>query len=515
MKKIVSLFLAALLVLGVLAGCNGSSANSNYTDDESKTVTLKIAFPNAKQRDTDKVVAAINEKLKDYLPNTEIELMMEPDMETKWSLWMSTKKTMDLAHSGFINNLEDEVRKDSFCALNDLIDEYAPTLKELKEKYWYSYDCATVGGELYAVPNTQAYTKDALAIDIWKEGKPYFDTKAIYTEAITNDKTTEKFWQLLDDGIQKALTAGVDCTELFTKDVYIIAQKGYNFVGGAGSNLCYDNSDDAKIIDFYTTDEFKIFCQYMKKWADQGLISEEILTGQWQSKLYVRQTFSYGLDKETGTISLITENTDEIVRVCITNTDDFKLVRKVGENYTYWSIPFTAKNPVRAIKFLDLLNSKEGAEIVNMLAYGIEGEHYEFTDKEKGEIKAYEYLGQGDAGSSYGIPCWEVSNMLEGMYTVAPYDSDMWDWARDYYTNKLNTLEKHILYDFDFDTEPVKANLSKILKNNAEYIPSIYCGLSDKSETLYNELVEKNKQANFTDVMEEIQSQVDEFLSSK
>lgn len=43
---------------------------------------------------------------------------------------------------------------------------------------------------------------------------------------------------------------------------------------------------------------------------------------------------------------------------------------------TNTAISVNSKNPVRAMKLLKLMNTKEGAELYNLLVYGLEGKHY-------------------------------------------------------------------------------------------------------------------------------------------
>ena len=191
------------------------------------------------------------------------------------------------------------------------------------------------------------------------------------------------------------------------------------------------------------------------------------------------------------------------------------LTTDIGEQATYYSIPYTSEHPARAIRFLDLINSEEGAEIVNLLSYGLEGEHYEFTDKENGNIRAFEYEAQGNRESSYGIPNWIVGNMMEGMYNCYPYTHEYKEYARNYYENTLSSLKKHVLYGCSFDTDNVKNQLSQLVKNNGEYAESIYSGIVNNGEALLKELIEKNKVAGQEEIIKELQKQAEEYIASK
>ena len=508
MKKIVCIVLSFIMIMGVLTGCGEKDSKASYKDDPDKEVTLVIAAGTTEMADSQKVIDAINKELETLLPNTKIEFLYG-DLVEKWPMLMATNKEIDLAHSGFYTDLEAEVTKGNYLPLNDMVKEYAPELQKLQEKYWNAYDNATVNGDLYAVPNVQMYAKAGLALRIFSEAAPYMDINAMREEAWSNDKTTEKFWALFSEGLDKATAAGVDCKACISDTLYNMAKRGYVFIGGEDSNICYEASRDATIIDYYTTDEFKTFSHYMKKWYDKGYVSKDILAGAWTDKTYCEMTYYYGYNEETGIKEKYASET--CVTLQVENLANKTLVTDIGDQSTYWSVPYTAQNPARAIRFLDLLHSEKGAIIANLMAYGIEGTHYEVKDAEKGVIDAFEYGGQPTSSASYGIANWSVANMMEGMYVIDPYDADFKEWAISYYAS-LKDLKKHQLYGYSFDISSVQSELNTIAKNNAEYAKMIYLGIESDFDGSVATLFNKNKAAGQEKVIEELQSQADKYI---
>ena len=112
MKRVLCMLLTLAMLATLLCGC-GSKQSKGGGDNADEEVTLVIAIPAAEQKDTVKVVDAINEKLKDLLPNTKVKFLMDASMAEKWPLWMSTQKPIDIAHSGYVAVLEEEVSKKS------------------------------------------------------------------------------------------------------------------------------------------------------------------------------------------------------------------------------------------------------------------------------------------------------------------------------------------------------------------------------------------------------------------
>ncbi len=511
MKRVLSFVLAVAMMGTLLIGCG--SKDKEYSDNGEEKVTLVIAIPVAEQKDTVKVVDEINKRLETLLPNTKVEFLMDASMAEKWPLWMSTQKSIDIAHSGYVAVLEEEVTKKSYLGLNDLVKKFAPNIQKLQTEYWYSYDNATIQGELYAIPNIQYHVNNSAAIKIFKEAVPYIDMQALKDEAWSSDKTTEKFWTILTEGLEKAESNGVSCQSIASLTLINIAKRGYNFIGGDNSGFCYDNSGSGEIKDFYQTDEFNWFCSFMANAAAKGWVSKDILTGQWSDKLYGTLGSYYNVDLGTGLIEgAQTETTDALL---LDNPETKKVVTSIGENKSYWSVPFTSEHPERAMQFLDLINSEEGKEIVNLMAYGIEGEHYEVLDAEKGNIRAFEYNGQGSASVSYGIPNWMVANMMQGLYNVAPYTNENKEYAKKVYLEDYNDMEKHVLYGCNFKLDSISSKLNQIIKNNTEYIESIYSGVVPDADKMRTELNSKNKNAGYDDVLKELQKQANDFLASK
>ncbi len=516
MKKLICALLATVMLCGLLTGCAGGGVASTE-DDPNKQVTLTIALPLASQKDTELVVAEINKQLETLLPNTKIELLLTPNMAEMWPMWMSTKKTIDIAHSGYITKIEDEVRKDTYLELNELVDKYAPNIKALQEKYWYSYDNASVNGSLYAIPNIQYHVKETLLLRVDYAAQPYMDMDALIAESYASDKTTEKFYQLYTAGLEKAEAAGVNMKSMVdTVNLLALAKRGYNFIGGETSTICYDNSDTVTILDFTTTKEFETYVAYAKIWADKGWVSQDILTGGVQPPHRTATGTRFNMDEETHEILPQTSTAEAVgyYTYDLNNRETQTLVTNIGENMTYYSIPFTSANPGRAMKFLDLINSEAGKPILNLLAYGIEGKHYEMLDEENGNILAFEYQGQGGASVSYGLPNWEVGNMLL-QYNVAPYTHINKEYGENFYTNAVNQMRKHKLYGYTFDIDPVKNELSKVLKNNGEYINSICSGVVGNAGNMLEELRTKNAAAGLDKIIAELQKQADTYIAGK
>ena len=426
--RIIAMVTAVILSVMCFAGC--SKSKSNVKEDANKQVNLIVAFPFSATEDIDKVQTKINEELKSVLPNTTIELLCDASMGDKWTLWMSGKKTIDVAHTGFAMDLSTEIRKSSFFALDDLIDEYAPTIKEEESTYTDLYNTGTYNGKLYGIPCVQYFMNDFYELRYHTDLDSYFDAAKIVEITHGEKHTTEKIYEYLD-GIFAKIKAEKGKFMIGAKRMRTprLAAKGYTLINK--TNLCYDNyAETPKIIDFHETDEYKTYIKYAAKWYGEGYISKDILTGEdgigSKMGLFSSNITNFRIP-DTNNDGIITveeataANSADVksIKICMTPASQkYSGTSVVGSLKTYCSIPTTSKNPEKAIKLLELLRTDEGADILNLLCYGIEGTHYEKLSDT--EIKAFDYEGQGSSTSAYGIPNWELGNMFNE-YTCYPY----------------------------------------------------------------------------------------------
>jgi len=522
MKKLICLIMTIMMFVSLFAGCGGGG------DDGSTEATLYWAMSFYEQQDTAKVTAEINKLLADKLPNTKIEFMLDSSMGSKWSLWMAGDTQVDIANVGMSVDPLTEVEKDSFYPLNDLVDEYAPSIKAEWDKYGIQYATGMVNGELYAIPNVQIYINDTDVFCVPESLISYLDTKALVEEAYKNPTTTEKMYEIVDQYLHAARDSGKADSDYVAPLMAIepmfntFARRGFAFVGnGAGGtnqiNICYRVfADKIEMIDFYDTEEFKLFMKWARKWYTEGFISTDILSGDagYGNRNPIASSYVWDMnlrDKNEMYLKKGSKEGNGTYWISLQSNDQkFIADTAVGSLHTYNVIPCTAKHPERAMKLLELLRTKEGADVLNMICYGIEGEHYE--KRSDTEIKAFDYEQQGTSSSKYGIPNWMVGTHLN-MYVVSPYTEETRTRALDYYENIQPKFHKTQTYGMAFDTSVVANNFSQVNSVLSEYQLQLISGACADYETKYAEACKKMDAAGVDAILTEMQKQVDEFIA--
>ncbi len=515
MKKLLALIMALMLVACVFAGCGGGG-------DDGSAATLKWAIAFSETQDYPEVIKEVNKKLETLLPNTELELVLDAQLGSKWSLWMAGGTPIDLVNSGWQTELYGDIATRTYHPLDDLVAEYAPNIKTEWEKYDLEYASGTYNGKLYAIPNVQYHTDVSFMLALPNDLAEYLDVDAVIAETHKQRKTTEKVYQLIDEFLTKAYASG----KLDTDDVSNIidvnrlanlAKRGYDFIGGDESNICYDVDDEnCKLIDFHTTEEFKTFIKYAEKWYKAGYVSKDILTGAGPgNRAYVIQYTSNNrgnIGGKTTGVEKYSTNDADCLWIDINNKKlDYLGVSRLGYVNTYTSIPSTSENPERAIKFLNILHSEEGRELMNLICYGIEGKHYDVVDAEKNYITPYDYAGQPTSSAKYGISNWMIGNIFFADICYPLYDEEYVNYANDYF-NRRKDVTRTKVFKFAANMDNIATDLAQIKAVNEEYESQLISGSLSDMNAKYDQMLSKCEAAGQSKIIAELQKQIDEYI---
>jgi len=514
-KRIVSAVLTAMLVFGIFAinGCNGKNSDN-------KEVTLVWAIADIKQKDSDLVMVEVNKMLSELLPGTKLEMIQDSSLGTKWSLWMAGKTQIDIAHAGFDTNLQDEISKQSYYKMNDLINQYAPTIKEEWEKYGPLYMTGTVGGDLYAIPNIQVHINNWRCISVPSDLKDYIDADAILKAATENTTTTEEFYIAMDQYLEKVFAAKANNDRLIDiNNLYkcIVKLRGFEAIGSNESNYVYRASDDnVKVMDLYDTPEFALFMKYARRWFEKGYVPKDIISQQGgytgdQSVLVARGYNALTEDPDRTGKSIVKSGEFEELKISITpDSQLFSGSNVVGSLMTYNAIPITAKHPERAMQLLELLRTEKGRPLLNLLVYGIEGKHYEKLSDT--EIKAFDYEGQGSSKSAYGLRNWVMGTHLN-MYVVRHYTELTREAGKKYYDEIMPGIRKTPVYGMTVDVSRIENELAQIKGVCGEFELQLISGAFENYETIHKNMKNKLKSAGEDKVITELQKQVDKYIA--
>ena len=235
-----------------------------------------------------------------------------------------------------------------------------------------------------------------------------------------------------------------------------------------------------------------------RRWNEKGFFPADIATLDDTSSLVkqkkVYANYSRYLPGNAGKFKL-SNGYDVIAR-----PTGRAILNRGGIQSTLNAISANCKNPVRALKLIDLLF--EDQYLLNLLCYGIEGRDYEKDPNNPNRMNR-------DAGSAYYIAEFMVGSQFLA-YLAPSYEDGVWEQTKK--ENEEADVDPYI--GFSFDPAPVESEMSQISSVKQEYSKILGFGLQDP-EVVFPERQEKLDTAGRKVVMDEVQRQLDEWLATE
>lgn len=550
-KRTICLLLAMIMVLSiVLAGCSKTAETpaadetpattepAETTDNtetpeapeetaepalEQKTIQLMITGA-GKQANSDKVWAAFNEQLQQYVPNTTVEFIDVPfeEYSEKFSQVLASGEGVDLAWTGWLINKPQNIADGNLMPLDDLLAEYGQGIVDILGEEVVEIHRNAADGKLYYLPSWQGLCGERrgwlvvteiaeLAGDTWIE-----DTEAALNKWRNNYTGIEDFQAVLDQATKYLaaakeagkLGAGINTGRAFGWSMY---NGMYSFLGVGGAEIGITYCDGTFTVkDGVAGEHYKLYAKTMADWYKEGYIRSDIMS----------------IDTSTLTTPKNGEITDTTyVFSCdpyLTEADQEAAIADAGMDMTYlpieenaylilggdtsYAIPYCADEPERAMMVLNAIYSQP--DLYNTLIYGIEGEDY--TKNADGTITT-SYVGASPtADDSYGIQRWIIGsckNALINNGTDPNYYADLEALEA--------TAQVNPFLNFTFDRTNVEGICASILNVYYEYGPQLDNGVAgDNWEELYNNYMAARKDAGIEELVTEFQNQLNAYIEA-
>lgn len=551
-KRTICLLLAMIMVLSiVLAGCSKTAETpaadetpattepAETTDNtetpeapeetaepvlEQKTIQLMITGA-GKQANSDKVWAAFNEQLQQYVPNTTVEFIdvSFDEYSEKFSQVLASGEGVDLAWTGWLINKPQNIADGNLMPLDDLLAEYGQGIVDILGENVVEIHRNADDGKLYYLPSWQGLVGDRrgwlvvteiaeLAGDTWIE-----DTEAALNKWRNNySEGTEAFQAVLDQATKYLaaakeagkLGAGINTGRVFGWSMYNGTRSNPG-VGGSEIGIPFEDNTFT-VIDGVASEHYKLYAKTMADWYKEGYIRSDIMS----------------VDTSTLTMPKNGEITDTTyVFSCdpyLTEADQDAATADAGMDMTYlpveenaslilggdtsYAIPYCADEPERAMMVLNAIYSQP--DLYNTLIYGIEGEDY--TKNADGTITTSYSGASPTADDSYGIQRWIIGsckNALINNGTDPNYYADLEALEE---TARVNPF-----LNFTFDRTNVEGICASILNVYYEYGPQIDNGVAgDNWEELYNNYMAARKDAGIEELVTEFQNQLNAYIEA-
>lgn len=175
-------------------------------------------------------------------------------------------------------------------------------------------------------------------------------------------------------------------------------------------------------------------------------------------------------------------------------------------NFFNWCIASNSKNPEKAMEFLNFAYSN--SDFMNLINWGIEGEHYIFANEEKSLVGFPEGIDASTAAYNLNIG-WQLPNQFIA-YPWVGNDVDIWDQYKAF----NDEAQKSKAFGFIYDPANVSNELVALNNVYNQYYNAIATGSVDPATALpqFNEALYA---AGLQKVIDEKQTQLDAWLKEQ
>lgn len=401
------------------------------------------------------------------------------DYEAKMNTVVAAGEDFDIMWNGFVFPYEKNARKGAFLAIDELLDQYAPNLKQNTPPV--VWDALKIDGQTYAIPNMQTLsTQYGVVVQ-----KRFADKYNLDPASIKKMEDLEPFLEQIKNNEPDIIPYGN-----FGNQYYPIDNDYYNVPGGLGFLI---KRSDGSLQQFANAE---LNGTLASKWYKMGYIYKDASTAK-QADFHNKgltavegdTTIKPGIEQEikmnNGGFDVIAIPTGPLV------TQGFS-------PDTLQAISRTSKNPERAMMLLELVNTDK--YLYNLLCNGIEGKHYV---KDGNIIRMVQ-----NSGYSPGVD-WAIGSVYNS-YLKEGQPEDIWEATRKRdFEAELNPYGA-----FKFNSEPVKTEIANVSAIADEYRMGIATGTLDFATT-WPKVVERYKKAGSDKIFDEVQAQLNVYIQEK
>lgn len=518
MKKWLSVLLAAMLLVGCLAGCGGQ-VESQETDPQEETNTPSAPIgedadnPAGIPVDFDEEPAEVNwylwnvggsvsadgvQQVEDALNeitlkkiNVKVHLVMMEMGEylTNMAMQVSAGDKVDLittfpAMSGSFTVM---VNNHQLLDLNEYLDDYAPGIREVVPEN--VLQATTRDGALYGVPVYTDMTNDAY----WLCRKAYLDEAGFTVDDIKDFKDLDKVYAKVHELHPEMTMISSGAKQLYGSAGALFTGATYDPLGTDIIAVMVDHEGAPKVVNIYETEEMKEVIQVLNEWYASGYINEDVAINDIDP-FTDPKVFSGGLGGNKARTHNDTLAGEPMARV------------KLSEGYVTTSsvaimnmaIPVSATEPEAAARLMELCYTDKDVKM--LVSYGVEGVHYTYA--ENGGVQVL------PDNTSYSP---NTLGIFGNVFLCDPSVDDV-KIGYDMRTVDQSKLKYSPLLGFAIDTSNVANELAQVSSVVNEFSPKICCGLGTQED--YDAFIAKLYDSGLQTYLDEVQHQLDEWWAA-
>ena len=481
---------ASVLALGAtLAACgNLTGDNQKSSKSEDGKTVIKMYQIGDKPDNLDTLLENANKIIEEKAGvKLDIQYLGWGDYDKKMNVIISSGENYDIA---FANNYVINAQKGAYADLTDL---YKKEGKELYEALDPAYIKGnTVNGKIYAVPvaanvaSSQNFAFNGPLLE--KYGIDISDVKDYASLEPVLKAIKEKDPNVVPFAMNKSYGGPSD-------DFDYIAVDGLPFVVDL-------QGDTTKIVDRYTIPRYVENLKTLHKYYEAGYIPKDVATSDTgydlsQDTWLVREETVGPADYGNSLLSRVANRKIEISQL----TKNYK--KSQTTQVANFVISNNSKNKEKSMELLTLLNTNP--ELLNGLVYGPEGENWEKVEGKENRVRTLKAYN----GNTH-MSGWNTGNNW-----ILYINENVTDQQIEDSKKILAEAQESPALGFNFNVDPVKAEVSSITNTMKEYDTAINTGTVDPDVEIPKMMDKLKSEGAYDKVLKEMQKQYDEFLASK
>jgi putative aldouronate transport system substrate-binding protein len=476
------------------------SANAGNEDPFKDYVELVMYSSGSSGADTEKVMAAFNEKLKEKCNTTiNVTCLGWGNYKNQYQLILTTGEPADLM---YVNpSLYSLYAPDgAFLDVTDLFKQCMPTVYASFTEDQLAQ--AKVDGKLYMIPSYESnYSQNGIfyRVDLASKygiGKiDSLESFEAYADAVS---ANEKGLRVIDGNPEQTL--------------YQIFKAYYGFEAIAASTtspiMVKSNDDIHSIIAYPFTEEYVQWAKLMKSWAGKGYWSSNALSstaGPWASiqagTSAITQANADGAKNMMGYMASKLPQA-QCAYWSFADLYGYSYVNPVIENG--FAVPASSPNAERALRVLEVIKTDQ--ELFDLWMYGIQGLHFSLTEegnlvKPAAGVDPTTVNNHSMSGAQYAMRFQSLMRSEAGV----------WEGYADLLSHlkSLETLNKFAAVSLDYSD--VQAELAAVNQVVQQYGYPINVGIVDDVDAAIAEYRSQLKTAGIDRLLEAVAKQMEEY----
>ena len=474
--KIIAIILSIILFL---SGCNTNKIDKGTNLDD--FITIKWILKGEKPTDYDKVLNEINIYIKEKI-NLNLEITWIPDNVYYESLddIISSNIEYDIAWTGnesnfFVNHMIDG----SFANISQLIINKNQTLFDFIPEDIFKG--VSYKDEIYGIPN---YNLIGNRLNIVFD-KNYIDKYDIGYSTVESLEGLNIVLSAIKSLDSEKIALSMD------KKGYIGLFDNYDLIiNSPPIGIRLDKKDNIIAVNPYENDETLSNLHILNSWYSQEIINKTAPYVEFPKDYLYKEGAVFGFygypDFEID-LEKIYEKEYAYVEIGDLYTKNSDIRKSLN------IISSSSKNKDRSFDFLNLLNSD--SKLRNLLAYGIEGDHYRKI---------------GDTNIEIINDMYNVDKYIQGtffnLYTEKPMQTSTLNKYKDF--NKSS--KESPIFGFIYDNRNLKSKIDECSIIYEKWMGKINTGSLPPIEST-TKMIEELNSAGYRDIIKDVQTQLDKY----